>query len=120
MKTYIGKTASLLYQRIKCLTKLFEVFLYSSPGILLDYRLDKAPGLFFILHFCRNPNKQNAIEKECSLGSTVTAQISYQKQASSLCPYFEISARTALAFHLGSTYTDIRQDTGSSKDNISC
>lgn len=53
-------------QRRKCLTKLFEVFLYSSPGILLNYRLDKAPRLFFVLHFCRNPSKQNAIMEECS------------------------------------------------------
>lgn len=54
-------------QRRKCLTKLFEVFLYSSPGILLDYRLDKAPRLFFVLHFCRNPSKENAIMEEyCS------------------------------------------------------
>lgn len=50
----------------KCLTKLFEVFLYSSPGILLDYRLDKAPRLFFVLHFCRNPSKQNAIMEEAA------------------------------------------------------
>lgn len=53
-------------QRRKYLTKLFEVFLYSSPGILLNYRLDKAPRLFSVLHFCRNPNNQNTVVKECS------------------------------------------------------
>lgn len=67
-QTQIHSKGSLLTpaQRRKCLTKLFEVFLYSSPGILLNYRLDKAPRLFFVLHFCRNPGKQNAIMEEGS------------------------------------------------------
>lgn len=64
MKTHKGKKVAPSVKRRKCLTKLFEVLLYPSPGVLLDYRFDKAPRLLFVFYFCRNPNKQNATVKK--------------------------------------------------------
>lgn len=132
MKTHKGKKVAPSVKRRKCLTKLFEVLLYPSPGVLLNYRFDKAPRLLFVFYFCRNPNKQNATvkkgrkrrkERHALLDSTVMVEISHQRQASSLHPWpeihLEIPTGTVSTFHLSSSYTETRQETDARKDNIS-
>lgn len=113
MKTHKGKKVAPSVKRRKCLTKLFEVLLYPSPGVLLNYRFDKAPRLLFVFYFCRNPNKQNATvkkgrkrrkERHALLDSTVMVEISHQRQASSLHPWPEIHLKYQLELPQLSTW----------------